>query len=174
MTRPQCYPDGIKFMLVIQMSSQKKSREEAAGMGGWLAFLVFRNMILVPGFGIGRVSSGLSEMAATYPDLLHLEQWSRYKSGMWFITLAASLIYVVAGYRLWKGTTWDVVSFAIKVEWAGFIGSSLGAAWIINYAFGASVFSDPSFVGSAIASMFIAAFWTAYLLKSVRVRNTYH
>ena len=155
------------------MISTKKSLVELSGMGGWLAFLVFRNMLLTPLFTLGRVSGDLATMAAAYPDLLHLEQWSRFKSGMWLMAVGTSLVYFVAGYRLWKGSNWDAVDFAVKAEWIGAIGGMLGAAWVIKYAFGVSVFSDPSFWGTSAFGIISAAIWTAYLFKSERVRNTY-
>lgn len=146
-----------------------------SGVQGWLAFLIVALMILGPLMGLGNLSGEFKTMVEQYPELAANPQWQRYERVTWYVYIITALISFSAGYRLWKIHVPESVHFAIVALWlAGPVGNlmyGLSAAYVFDeniFQSGASELLS-GLIGSALA----AGVWTAYLLRSVRVKNTY-
>ncbi|MBN9462394.1 MAG: DUF2569 family protein [Burkholderiales bacterium] len=147
-----------------------------SGVGGWLGFLIFGLTILSPLSGFGKLSSEFRDALEQFPQLAGNSQWQNYKLMSWLIFTTSAVISFSAGYRLWKAHFNESVRFAILALWlAGPLANILymASAFLI---FGDSVGGNATakMIGGTIASCVAAGIWTAYLMRSVRVRNTYN
>lgn len=132
-------------------------------------------MIIGPLIGAGRVASEFDDAERQLPLLVNNQKWANYKTASWFILVTTLAFSISAGYRLWKIHVYESVRFAILTLWiAGPVGNLLylTAALMI---FGTSGMSPVlgKMLGGILAACVSAAIWTAYLMRSVRVRNTY-
>lgn len=88
---------------------------------------------------------------------------------------ASASVSFSAGYRLWKIHFPEAVRFAILALWlAGPQGNVLYVILAITI-FGSKAGGDAiaQMVGGTISSFIVAGIWTAYLMRSFRVKNTY-
>ncbi|HVL77602.1 MAG TPA: DUF2569 family protein [Noviherbaspirillum sp.] len=141
-----------------------------SGVGGWLAFLIF-TLFAGPVIGFGNLYGQMTDAVAQNPQLHSYTEWAQYKLATWTVFAASAGLSVSAGYRLWKVHTAESVRFAILALWligpvARVLYTSVGI-----WAFGVGV--TPEDVGTVAAAGIVASLWTAYLLRSGRVRNTY-
>ena len=134
---------------------------EYRGVEGWLAFLVFYLLFLLPlGTGVGLVrglrpllAGGLAQEGASRPSLLY-----------WLAALLVAGMGIYAGIALWKVFSNAVAAtkrFLIAFLIAGVVIS------IVRY----HTFEDRMW-GMVDASVFFSV-WYAYLSRSRRVANTY-
>ena len=144
------------------------------GVGGWLALFIFITMVVSFVLGSGSLYGELANATDKYPDLKFDKNFQAMSRAYWYAFWFFYAIRFIYGYRLWKIHTWSSVSFAIKAMWFCAIAMPITDIAI------ASAFSPnlPSgvvaeWLGSTIGSALVTAFWTAYLLRSRRVRNTY-
>ncbi|HMN14365.1 MAG TPA: DUF2569 family protein [Bellilinea sp.] len=146
-----------------------------SGIGGWLGLLVVGLTILGPLSGFGKLSNEFRDALEQFPQLAGNSQWQNYKQMSWLIFTASAAISFSAGYRLWKIHFPESVRFAILALWlAGPLGNILymaSAFFIFGDNVGGNVIAE--MIGGTIASCVAAGIWTAYLMRSVRVRNTY-
>jgi Protein of unknown function (DUF2569) len=150
--------------------------ENLYGVEGWLRYLVVVLTILGPLGGLGETSSELGKTDRMYPALLSLPAWSAFKTACWSIVIAASIVSIIAGIKLWKVHTPPSVGFAKMALWL--TGPILAVAIlyvlapsILHVDLTADYFSSTA--GSVIGSAINALIWTLYLSKSRRVKNTY-
>ena len=146
-----------------------------SGVSGWLGLLVVGLMILGPLMGLGQLSNEFHEAVEQFPQLANNPQWQNYKQVSWLIFTTSAAISFAAGYRLWKIHFPESVRFAILALWlAGPLGNSLYVIAAItifgNNAGGGAI---AQMIGGTISSLIAAGVWTAYLMRSARVRNTY-
>lgn len=144
-------------------------------MSGWLGLLVVGLTILGPLSGFGKLSNEFRDALEQFPQLAGNSQWQNYKQMSWLIFTVSAAISFSAGYRLWKIHFPESVRFAILALW---LAGPLGNVFYIVIAYlifgdnlGGSVFAE--MIGGTIASCVAAGIWTAYLMRSDRVRNTY-
>ena len=146
-----------------------------SGIGSWLAVLIFGMMVLSPLIGIGSLSNELRTAIEKLPQLEQNSQWQTYKQTAWIIFTSSAALSFTAGYRLWKLHIPDSVKFAIYALWIISIGRPFldGVATIVI--FGSNNFSEvfPEMIAAMIPAVITAGIWTAYLKRSVRVKNTY-
>lgn len=132
--------------------------------------------MLLFGPALGAIRIGVEFLAAEarYPVLEGSPHWEAFKAGMWCAEAVIALLSAFAGWGLLRVRRWSAVRQAIAVLWlTGPVG-----AFVMGYAIplatlGESSAGQPLFITSMLASFVGAAAWTAYLLKSKRVRNTY-
>ena len=149
--------------------------EYLAGIGGWLGFLIVGLMILGPLVGLGRLFGEFSDAERQFPQLVVNTRWSNYKQASWLILAVSVAISFSAGYRLWKIHFSESVRFAIVALWlSGPFGNLLYLTTTV-VVFGSQTMSSalPEMLGGIIGSCIAAGIWTAYLVRSVRVQNTY-
>jgi len=152
---------------------QQPMRSDIQGIGGWLVLLIVGLMIVGPLSGLFRISHELRNAIETYPQLADNTQWQNYKVVAWIIFTSSAVISFVAGYRLWRIHNRESVRFAIIANWIE------GPLQNIFYIISAGIIFD---IGVGLSQLIIkrviiscigAGIWTAYLLLSDRVKNTY-
>lgn len=151
-----------------------KTKTEPQGIGGWLALFILGLIVLSPIAALNSYNSGVGSATERYPQLQNNAQWIAFASGAWWIMAVASVIKVLAGIKLIVDKRKSSVMLAVAALWV----SGLGAV-IAQYVLITSVYPKESGdiideqAGAAIATVITAGIWTAYLLKSKRVKNTY-
>lgn len=147
-------------------------RRELRGVGGWLAFLVFILGIASPARILVQTSTNLEEVKAA-ANLLG-PGTKTYVSISWAIAAAAAAGSIYLAYRLLSGERWSAVRVTIIGLWTlatvpilmDLVVSAILFPSITAHALG------PAAIDLAKSSI-SATIWTAYLLKSKRVANTY-
>lgn len=152
-----------------------KNIKDFSGIGGWLSILIVI-MILSPLSVIQRFINEFSKTEKIYPQLVVNAQWLQYKQISWLIIVFSIAFSFTAGYRLWKFHFPNSVLFAIIALWiSGPLGNLLHTVTAIAL-FGSQALSValPEMFGGIIGSCIGAGIWTAYLVRSSRVKNTYN
>lgn len=146
-----------------------------SGVGGWLGFLVIALMILGPLLGFSTLTEVFRGAVDQFPQLAFSMQWQKYEQASWLIYVASAAISFSAGYRLWKNHSPESVKFAILAIWlAGPLGNVLYmVAAIIISGSNAGGNTIANMIGGTISTVIAAGIWTAYLMRSERVKNTY-
>lgn len=147
-------------------------QRELQGVGGWLAFLVFILGIASPARILVQTGANLEEVKAAANLLGPGTQ--TYVSLNWAIAAAAAAGSIYLAYRLLSGERWSAVRVTIIGLW------TLATVPILMDLV-ASALLFPSITVHALApaaidlakSSISATIWTAYLMKSKRVANTY-
>lgn len=151
-----------------------KRQAYISGIGGWLWFLILQLMILGPLLGLGGLHNEFSEAIKQFPHIETNSQWQTYKQISWTIFAATAGINIAAGFRLWKIHAPESVNFAIISIWLagplGHICYVAAAYFILGEAASKTILLI--FI-STISSCLIAGLWTIYLMRSIRVKNTY-
>lgn len=144
------------------------------GVGGWLTFLIVILTVLHPLINIVLLASEFGRVEQENPALLQISAFVQYKWFSWGLVLVCCVVSMSAGYRLWKTRIWKSVKEAVISLWIiGPLATVVLVAYLyINFGTAlAGSFVD--ILGSLFRSLFFAGLWTAYLLRSKRVRNTY-
>ena len=144
-----------------------------SGVGGWLLLLVAGLMILGPLLGAARLNGDIISTESQYPNLLTLDKWKTFKSATWLTYACVAAISFYGGWGLARGRDFSVVSRAKVVLWIVGPGAALIMGLLLPLLIFGSLQPDPQFIGGFIASVVVAAIWTAYLSRSKRVRATY-
>ena len=150
-----------------------------SGIGGLLFLLILWLTFFAPMYGYGKLTQEFSESIKQFPHLATNEQFLNYKQSSFIIFAASALTSFAAGLQLWSVHYPGSVRFAILALWL-----SVPFAKILNLAAALWIYreiADPSkieemiltMLGSTFSSCVVAGIWTAYLLRSVRVKNTY-
>lgn len=145
------------------------------GVKGWLALLVIAMCLLGPLKVIGETTANIAAAEKDSPYLLALSDWATYKQASWVLVMIVCAILFFGGWRLWKIHCRRSVYLAIASLWTANIAVFVGDYVIASAVFGQAV-ADAA--GNDIAPEIIKALtastvWTAYLLLSRRVENTY-
>ena len=144
--------------------------EDLRGIGGWLLFFVIVLML------VGPALAGISIMAELEAAVVEEPEWATtldYEDavmGAWFVWGFTTLLAVIAGllliFRRKPSSVWVTIS----------------TLWVIGPILNSLVLFDSYLVGESITaelwvgmlrSLIPAGIWTAYLLLSDRVANTY-
>jgi len=146
-----------------------------SGVGGWLAILVVGLTIIGPLWGFSELSTYFRKSVEEFPRLASNARWQNYEHASWLIFTASAVISFAGGLRLWKTHLPESVRFAIIALWLA--GPLANVLYIVSaiIIFGGNVNGHfiAQMVGGIISSVIGASIWTAYLMRSVRVRNTY-
>lgn len=132
-------------------------------------------MILGPIFGLGMTASELGQAEYANPQLIGSPAWAQAKSIAWITFVTQAVLSIYAGYRLTRDFTPSAVRYAITILWFNNLGInilSFGALALIPSFDANAVLGE--LISSMIAGFVPASIWTAYLLLSKRVRNTYY
>jgi hypothetical protein len=150
-----------------------QGREPLRGVGGWLGYLVLLLIVISPVKMVVETGQALQQVESENPGLRSVAEWVDYTQWSWALVAAAVSLSFAAGYRLWKVHHWDSVKFAIGALWLIGAGTSV-ADWLITWAILDTAVALTEMIDSDIAAALIGPMlWTAYLLRSKRVANTY-
>ena len=152
------------------LASRMNSRAEPVGVGGWLALLVVWMVAFRPVAGVYMLSMMQADSLAN-PTILENSSWLINTSTFWIIFLFVAALSIYGGLRLWRDRSPAAVRTAIVILW---IYSPVAAAdLLIARAFVEGRVPWPNAVLTIATNLAIAGIWTAYLMRSRRVRNTY-
>ncbi len=157
-------------------TTDEKAQNNAGprGVGGWLLLLVIGMMILAPILGAGRIGTNIMLTEEQFSGVMFSDQWQSYKSLTWLVFIVMAAISFTAGWGLARKKDWSVVNHAKAALWITGPGALILLEVIVPAkAFGEMVAVDAQLIGTLFASIIAATIWTAYLVKSKRVRNTY-
>jgi hypothetical protein len=142
------------------------------GIGGWLAFLIF--FLVLFGFsGFAELSDLKNTVTHQYSDFA-IRKWKTYVEFMTWSQYADFALRLFAGYYLVAKKNWSSVVLTICIIWLiGPISLVLEAIVSDAIFYPLQVTQFEQTFGSSIGSSIGAALWSAYLLRSKRVRNTY-
>ncbi len=121
------------------------------GVGGWLAFLIIILTILSPVANIAMLAKDFHEIEMENPIMLHISAYFQYKHEWKSVRYTISALWLIGPFSIVLVGLYFYMSFGTDMI-GGFI-------------------KDMS--GPFTKSIFWAVVWTAYLLKSKRVSNTY-
>ncbi|GAA0531339.1 DUF2569 family protein [Pigmentiphaga daeguensis] len=159
-------------------ASPKKQRDPGpTGVGGWLLLLSIGLLAFGPIQTIAKTLEAIQTTESSYPNLVGMAAWQTYKIASWALLAVVCAVSFAAGWALLKRHQPSSVQLALTALWVRGPFATLFDAASANAYLGVSFegyFSDPSFVGECLGSVMIAGIWTAYLMLSRRVRNTYY
>ena len=144
---------------------------ELRGIGGWLAFFLVTLGVFTPLNAVVSLATlaADAEVAASYGA-----QWGRLLVLEWTLVGISVAAAWVAVWQFFHVRRWQTVRFAIGVLWLlallAVVGEPLGVSLMTGLAFG-DVFAGAA--GEFVRPLVYSSLWTAYLLKSERVANTY-
>lgn len=146
------------------------SANEREGIGGWLALLILWMVVLRPLAGIV-LWQEMHAANAEDPEAVARSSLLVSTTFFWIVFLCLAALNIYGGVRLWRDRSFAAVRCAIAILWIAApiaIGALIIAqAYLTN---GVTLADAATRLGTNVAA---AAAWTAYLLRSKRVRNTY-
>ena len=145
------------------------------GVSGWLAFFIIALCVLGPFQAISNTMMEFQALESAHAGASALDSWQNYKLGAWILIGFSVALRLVAGILLTSVHKPFSVHFTIAVLWITPVVTSIGTYVLVNMFFGsdAATGSQEGVFSELIVGLTIATIWTAYLLKSVRVKNTY-
>ena len=148
--------------------------KELSGVKGWLLLLVVCLMFVWPTVSLLVFNAQNYEISIKYPELLSNNNWEIFHDYMAMILMLDIILCLTAGYCLWKKKKKSSVYRAILYVWLiGPVSNVIAIIMMLSILGldGGNVFSSVS--AEFIASIIGSGIWTMYLLKSIRVKNTY-
>lgn len=166
----------VSVVTAIFKAIRAGSAERAGSMieaSGWLALLVASLGVVAPLLNVLSLNAGFGAAEAVSPGLAAAGDWGTYKTACWSALMLASLVGVYAAFELAFTRNVGAVATAIVAVWGAGPGLSLGLSLIVPALVFGRVQVTPSDVGRLVLSALLAAGWTAYLMKSQRVKMRY-
>lgn len=142
-------------------------------MGGWLGFLVFMLTIISPIRILLTTAAGLNVESAVKSQIG--PNWQIYEILSWVLAAATVSLTLLVAWRLVYVQRRSTVAITIGGLWAIAVLPTL-----IDVAFGLLLFPEAArayftqwLIWELLRSAISPALWSAYLLRSRRVANTY-
>ncbi len=146
----------------IGWQASRGEPDELSKVRGWLALLVCSLVAIGPLVTIGGLASAIASSEAGNLMLRYVPEWQSAKRAMWIIAVTSSLITAYAGLLLALTRQRRAVWQAIAALWIAGPVATLAVAMYAGPALGV--------IGELLRSGIAAGVWTAYLLRSKRVR----
>ena len=169
----------VALLVAVLVYCMVRLRRRSKGPGdlekphGWLALLIAGLVFFGPLVGMGQISGDLYQTESQYPQLLNVPAWGSYKTLTWAVFIVAVALSVVAGVRLLRTRKRSAVSFAIAALWlSGPVAAIIMVFILPAVLFGSADISSETMTGM-MKPFFGAIIWTAYLLRSTRVKARY-
>ena len=148
--------------------------EELRGIGGWLAFLIVTLCLLHPVVGAYQGMQTFAAAEGSSGVFGSLPTWPDYKQSAWVLFAAVSALRIAAGVALAISRQRVAVHFTIAVVLLCPLLSSVGDWLLASHFLGQDIATSVTTTLPRPLLAFVwSAIWIAYLLRSVRVRNTY-
>jgi len=145
--------------------------DDLRGVYGWLRWLVIVLLVPSPLFLIGGTSNDIYTVEKLSPQMLTLPGWDTYKTVIWSVTLTNAAALFASGWRLLKHHIPSSVGITIAVLWATPFASVFAAKVAATFIFDINI---PVKFDALTQPILFSMIWTAYLLTSKRVKNTYY
>ena len=163
-----CYNCGADLKGTVLLDSEETDPEfdgkiKLEGIAGWLQFLCVMMTMLIP-------ASVIYEVFGT---LQNLESYSnRYLNFQSSFTIEIIVKLVVVIFSIYAGTRlWQKRPGAVVLSMGFFAFTILSNLILYVVRFELSVYND---LNELVRTIIVASLWILYLLKSVRVRNTFY
>ncbi len=157
------------------MNTKLSANPDIRGIGGWLLLLILYLGLYIPVTGAWSLYREFIIVPQKMPILEANPLWVQYRLMVWIVFGILCVLCFAAAYGLWRIKRPMTVQLAIGVLWlAGpFVPVMYAAiaASIFNMDFSQAL--KPFLIGIFSTSV-QSAIWTGYLVKSVRVKNTYY
>jgi len=145
------------------------NKPELKGIGGWLAFFIIA-LIIGPAQSAFGIQSELNKLALADPSYINTEDWFDTVTTAWFVWGIGSFLSFLASIILIIWESPKAVKLVIFLLWL--MGPILLSSVILdNWYIGIEL--EPFHVFEFLLSCASASLWSAYLLMSKRVKNTY-
>jgi hypothetical protein len=146
--------------------------EDVRGVGGWLAFFLVTLGIISPAVTIFYTVTSFGDPEAAYlpPDLFRTLSTIDIAS-----TVVVVALCLFAAWRLLRVFNWNSVRIAVATLWLIALTNVLVIPLLVSGAVGLplSMVFEAGGPQTIFRPLGYATIWTAYLLISKRVRNTY-
>lgn len=144
---------------------------EYEGVGGWLAFFLVTLGVFTPGL---LIFTTIREFSDPLLALAYGETLGTLKLAVWGLAIGTCLIAWFAVYRMLRVFNWTSVMITIGTLWLIALLNTFVGAWLIATIAGLPLGDFLKELNIGLVRPFIyAGIWTAYLLISRRVANTY-
>lgn len=146
------------------------------GMGGFLSFFTFMISVFAPLSQLGKVSSIIRESEEKLPFLKDSMDWSNLVSITWMLAGIYTVAFCYAGIILRSEFRKETVDKVVAIMWVCGPVLSIAMNSVNNYYYykiDPDFIASEGFYGQLIGTIILAAIWTAYLVQSKRVRNSY-
>lgn len=141
------------------------------GVGGWLAFFLVTLGIFTPLATIIGVAVALNDPAAA---AVLGPAWTSLRNGEIVLTVLTVGLCWFACWRFLSVFNWTTVKIGIATLWSLVALSVIGEPLVVSMVTGIDLGLLMREMGfDLIRPFFYGTIWTLYLLKSMRVRNTY-
>lgn len=144
------------------------------GVAGWLGFLCLTFLFLSPTITSVVTWTELHDAELADPRLAELAIWRTFKLYTWSLFAVATGLSVFTGWRLYTVHRPSSVRLTMAMLWALGPGLMLLDSAIAGLALGIPLEIDSATKFDIIGGTVGATLWTAYLLLSRRVKNTYY
>lgn len=145
--------------------------DDLQGIGGWLAFFLVTLGVITPLttlFSVATLTAD-TETAAGFGAM-----WGQLLALEWTVAGVSIAGCWVAVWHFFKVRSWRTVRLAVATLWVlcllALVVEPLGVAFLAGLNYGDLFAGAP---GEFLRPLVYSSIWTAYLLKSVRVANTY-
>jgi hypothetical protein len=138
--------------------------EQPSGLGGWLTVMIVL-FVLGALSRLSRTNTDIFQAEKANPDFAATAEWDSMLTQVYVVSALDIILSFIAIYCLIKVRKKIAVTIVVACLWLlGPIKTSVVYS-IVGY--------QGDITGALMLSMAIPAIWTAYLVKSRRVRNTY-
>ena len=144
--------------------------DSLVGVRGWLLFLVLVLTVIGPALGAWNLISELKSLAAQDPSLVGTPEFVEVTEVSWFIWGIGTFLVFCAGLLLALRHKPSTVWIAICLLWLG--GPILNGLVLLDQLMIGVAIETSQAIG-IVRSIVPALVWSAYLLMSRRVSNTY-
>ena len=141
------------------------------GIGGWLLLFILTRTILGPPWNGWRLFQRWEEMRDAAPEFAAGSEFATLHVVSWSVFGISTVIQFCVGLLLWKRLKPSSVIIAIASLWFCGLILSVGGHFLALFLIDAN-FEIRDFK-SLVVQLISVALWTAYLMKSDRVKNTY-
>lgn len=142
------------------------------GVGGWLAFLIYSRLWASAPWSVVTTLGEIRKAEDLNPAVIGSPIWEQMQISTWATVLFGVAICVITSLLMLKHHEWGSVRAMIAGLWVA--GPLVTAANLAICAWIAKIsLWGPASYAATIPTLFPAIVWTAYLLRSRRVANTY-
>lgn len=164
--------DDTKYWGWFSSDVDAESRRDLVGVKGWLAFLAILLVVLGPIAKLYLTAADLNATEFQYPGIVDDPAWDVIGTLSWVSAALSVMVSVFAGYCLFSRHMPPTVPIVIACLWISGPGISTGTALIVPL-LTLDRFRSPELSAVLTNPLIYAIFWTAYLIFSRRVKNTY-
>lgn len=144
---------------------------ELHGIGGWLAFFLLTLGVITP---IGTLISAAATADTSQMDPALLDRWPRVVAAEWALSGLTAALCWFSVYRFLKVRNWQTVRIGVATLLLMAFVAILVEPVLVSILLGVDTGAIYQNMGGQLARPIgYVTIWTAYLLRSTRVANTY-